>query len=748
MPADRARRKNVVAPMRVVNEGRATTPGDEGGHRDVLDSLKEVVFQTDPVGNWTFLNNAWTEITGFGLEETLGTNFLEYVHPDEVEGTLSSFAAVVSGETDQCHHEGRYRTAHGGWRWVELRVGLMFDNAGRVTGNAGTIFDITDRHIAQELLSEQTHVLELVARDAPLVETLQSLAGLIAQRSGGVVGISGSPEPEAAASHRIRGGELSTPGGGSPGREWFLAVTEGGSTEVGLSRIELDDLARANGLTGHLELPITSTASKTVLGKFMIYHHGPDILEDLESVLIHRCTDLAAIAIERVRAREDAKHQANHDPLTGLPNRTVMVDRLQRALTVAQRNGTPAAVLLADIDHFKLVNDTLGHDAGDEALRHIGARMNRALRDVDTVCRLGGDEFVVVLPQLAQAADAERVASKLLRALEHPLSLSGEIVRLSASIGIALYSGFGDARALLKQADVAMYRAKRFRGSHAVYEAASDEDRLTGLGVAAELRHAIESDQLVLHYQPKVDLRTGRASGVEALVRWCHPERGLMLPAQFIPVAETTGLIVPLSLWVLHNAIADACSWSEELDVPVQVNLSTHVLHDVELPGAIEQTLASCALSPEHLELEVTESAVMADPEGAIRAMTKLSSAGVSFALDDFGTGYSSLAYLKRLPVSVLKIDSSFVSDLAVDERDASIVSSAVDLAHNLEIEVVGEGVESRRVCLLLRELGCDHAQGYYLASPMPASEIRGWLLAHLDADPFKELGLNPTALP
>lgn len=732
-------------------DSRSVTGGHNGGKLDVvdnssdispshqhlayqtfLDSLNEVVFQTDLQGNWTFLNGAWTEITGFDVADTLGTNFLDYVHPDELEATLASFAAVTSGESNQCHHEGRYRTADGGWRWVELRVGLMFDDEGQVVGNAGTIFDIEERRNTQELLAEQSHILELVARDAPLADIFATLAGLIARRTGGIVGISRSLESQVDGPFDIGEDLLKSHAETAPGPNQILAVTPDESVTVRLSVLQLEELATSRGLKNHSEAPITSTATQRELGNFIVYHSNLSKLDDNETALVRRCSYLAAIAIERLHAREEAQRQANRDPLTGLPNRTVMVDRLEQSLAAAQRHGKLAAVLLMDIDHFKIINDTLGHETGDEALRQIAARMTFVLRDIDSVCRLGGDEFVIVLPELAEAGDAANVARKVLRAVERPLALNGESARLSASIGVALYPGYGDAASLLKQADVAMYRAKRFRGSHAVFEAAADEDRLTSLGLAGELREAIEAGRLVVHFQPKIDLHTGLVVGVEALVRWRHDDRGLMLPDQFIPIAETTGLIGPLTLWVLRNAAWHARRWSA-LGVTLEVNLSAHDLHDPELPAAIEQTLASCNLSAKHLMLEITESAVMADPKSAIEAMERLSSTGVSFALDDFGAGYSSLTYLKNLPVRILKIDRSFVSNLAVDERDVSIVACAIDLAHNLKMKVIGEGVETRQVCRLLGELGCDYAQGNFVAPPMPASEVLDWLLHHQD---------------
>ncbi|MBA3431921.1 MAG: EAL domain-containing protein [Actinobacteria bacterium] len=493
---------------------------------------------------------------------------------------------------------------------------------------------------------------------------------------------------------------------------------------------DLRTFSSAKDLPSHTEIPIRSTISSSTLGFFIVREDAHVRLTNAQNELVERFTQLAAIAIERRRAEDKARHQALHDPLTGLPNRTLIEDRIQQALSNARRRQAIVALLLMDLDNFKVINDTLGHGVGDQVLRRIALSLSHGLRLTDTVGRLGGDEFAIVLPELTTADDAERVARKVLAELEDPFELAGNIVRPEASVGVALFPLHGnEPTTLLQRADIAMYRAKRRGGGLAVYEARRDEGELTGRELEAELRRGIEEGQLLLHYQPKVSLATGRVVGVEGLARWEHPVRGLMGPDQFIPLAERTGLIKALSLQVLRIAMTESRLWrARGVELSLAINLSAQILHDEGLRANIEATTRSWSTDGEELELEITESAIMADPEGAIKAISRMGAAGIAFAIDDFGTGYSSLAYLKRLPARSIKIDQSFIRDMADDERDASIVRSAIELAHNLHIGVVAEGVESPRVKKLLDELGCDCAQGFLFARPMPAAELVTWL--------------------
>jgi diguanylate cyclase (GGDEF)-like protein len=426
------------------------------------------------------------------------------------------------------------------------------------------------------------------------------------------------------------------------------------------------------------------------------------------------------------------EHQALHDALTDLPNRTLFHDRVGQALAAARRDHLPVAVMIMDLDRFKEVNDTLGHASGDELLKQAGVRLRAALRESDTVARLGGDEFGVLLPKVVDSAAAVSVARKLRSALEEPFTIHGLALQIEASIGIALYPEHGDdVHSLLQRADVAMYEAKEHPAGCEVYARERDEyspDRLTLL---TELRRAIDHGELVLHYQPKAELRGGGIKGVEALVRWSHPTRGLVPPDEFIPLAQKTGVIVPLTFFVLNEAVRQARTWQlEGLDLCVGVNLSARNLLDVHLPDTVGELLARWEVPPSLLELEITESTILADPIRAMHVLSRLSGMGVRLAIDDFGTGYSSLAYLKRLPVDALKIDKSFVQGMESDENDAVIVRSTIDLGRNLGLQVVAEGVETAEAWRQLLVLGCDYAQGYYLSRPVPAAELAAWIRA------------------
>jgi len=439
--------------------------------------------------------------------------------------------------------------------------------------------------------------------------------------------------------------------------------------------------------------------------------------------------DLSEEIARREQSEQSLQHQALHDVLTGLPNRTLLADRVQQGLAASRRDGRPLALLLMDLDRFKEVNDTFGHHQGDLVLQEIGRRLHDSLRESDTIARLGGDEFAVLLP-LTGAAAALEATRALLRIVEQPLMLEGRSFEAGASVGIALYPEHGDdAVTLLRRADVAMYAAKRTGSGLAVYKPELDQNSPDRLALMSELRTAIEEDQLALHYQPKMDVRTGRVSGVEALVRWTHPERGMVPPSEFIPIAEETGLIRSLSLWVLDTALQQCRAWEQAGHaLSVAVNLSMRNLHDDDLPDLVAERLADSGVVPDALVIEITESTLMADPERALDVIRRLNHLGVRIAIDDFGTGFSSLSYLNRLPVSELKIDQSFVRQMTRATNEATIVRSTIGLAHELGLVVVAEGIEDQRTWDLLGQLGCDLGQGYYISRPQPAGDLTRWL--------------------
>ncbi|MEZ5143594.1 MAG: EAL domain-containing protein [Acidimicrobiales bacterium] len=433
---------------------------------------------------------------------------------------------------------------------------------------------------------------------------------------------------------------------------------------------------------------------------------------------------------ERAMAAEVLRKQALHDGLTGLPNRTLLTERLRQALRASRRADEPVALLVMDLDQFKDVNDALGHDHGDRLLIEMSRRLQRVLAEADTIARLGGDEFAVLLTHGADIANATATARHIGTALEEPFQLGGISLQTNASIGIAVFPDHADdVESLVARADVAMYTAKRGGLGHAVYEAEQDQSSLRRLALLGELRRAIADDELVLHFQPCLDLRTGEVSGAEALVRWHHPAHGLMLPGEFIGLAEVSGAIGPLTRWVIDAALEQTAAWSRRgVRLPISVNLSVRNLYDRDLVPWLSERLAGQGVDASLLTLEVTESELMDDPILAMEVLGKVKALGAATAIDDFGTGYSSLAYLKHLPIDELKIDRSFVATMVADDSDLTIVRSTIDLSHNLGLEVVAEGVEDGETLRRLAELGCDRAQGFFVSRPVPVADLDRWL--------------------
>ncbi|HUB70756.1 MAG TPA: EAL domain-containing protein [Acidimicrobiales bacterium] len=460
-----------------------------------------------------------------------------------------------------------------------------------------------------------------------------------------------------------------------------------------------------------------------------------------EQAILTAFAEHAGIAINDARAvqatkkaLDDAKFQATHDELTGLPNRACFYERADQVLSLAGREGTSTAILLFDLNHFKEINDTLGHKYGDRVLCEIGPRLRQGLRQSDTLARLGGDEFCVLLPRVESRRSALEVAERILILLEQPFYVEGMALVVEASCGVAIApDDGGDADLLLQRADVAMYVAK---GSHMGVVAYDDElntNTVGRLNLLGEMRTAVQKGQYVLHYQPKASLRDGRVEGVEALLRWQHPTLGLLPPTEFIPLAEHAGLIRPLTSWVLDAALEQLANWRRQTGIPLPdrlsmaINVSARSLLDDTFPHQVVAALERWGVPAYLLGLEITESTIMSDPPRARRLLGELAESGVKVAIDDFGTGYSSLSYLKDLPVTELKIDKSFVLDMNTNPSDAIIVRSVIDLGRNLGLFTVAEGIEDRQTWELLRDLGCDCGQGYFLAKPTPADALGNW---------------------
>jgi diguanylate cyclase (GGDEF)-like protein len=478
----------------------------------------------------------------------------------------------------------------------------------------------------------------------------------------------------------------------------------------------------------------------TQAGVFVLSHDWEPILKSarkaylpiagvLELVLLALYASFFPV-LRRVTRRlrqqlDETEHQALHDSLTGLPNRLLFRDRVEQALLRAQRSGETVAVMLIDLDRFKEVNDTLGHESGDLLLRELGERLSSVLRSSDTFARLGGDEFGVVAPGAQEAALAQMV-ERILTAIERPFVLSGLELEVGASIGIALYPrDAGDVATLVRRADIAMYVAKNARSGYAFYEPERDESDATRLTIVSGLRAGIERDELLLHYQPKFDLATGEVDSVEALVRWDHPTRGLLEPAEFLGTAAETGLMPALTRWVLDSALRECARWSEGgRRLPVAVNVDVRSLLDDSFADEVALALTRAGIEPELLALEITEGTIMTGPDALAGVAIRLRELGVNLALDDFGSGFSSLSYLQRLPISELKIDRSFIAPLAEDRSVKPIVRSIVSLGRSLRLRVVAEGIETAEALSAVRTTKCPLGQGYELAVPLPADEL------------------------
>ncbi len=499
----------------------------------------------------------------------------------------------------------------------------------------------------------------------------------------------------------------------------IVAIIMLGTTLIALFMLQHTALSPLSTLTKHLR---RVQKDKSQLGTKVVVSGNSEIVE--------LATDFNNMSGELSTLYHTLENMAFTDALTGMPNRVLFYDRLEQITMTTSRYKTPFSLMVMDLNRFKNINDTLGHHIGDRLLKIVGERLQTILRESDTVARLGGDEFAALLPTIDHDESVTIVAEKIVNALNKPIAIEGHNLSISISIGLVLCPRDGDKTTLLMQhADVAMYHAKRKGLGYVFYDKSMNSENLFELTMESELRQAVENRNFELYYQPKIDLQHGHITGAEALIRWAHDEYGFISPEKFIPLAEQIGLIQTLTEWVLEQALTQCAAWhADNINIGVSVNLSAYSLNDINLINTVHHALAEAKIEPQWLTLELTETAIMSDANRALSTLSQLNTMGVRLSVDDFGTGYFSLAYLKRFPVDEIKIDKSFVIDMLTDVSDAVIVRSTIDLAHNMGMKVVAEGIENQDAWDKLAELGCNLGQGYHMCRPCPAADFKTWV--------------------
>jgi diguanylate cyclase (GGDEF)-like protein/PAS domain S-box-containing protein len=700
---DVTQRKNAEDALRESERAKAT----------LLSNLPGFAYRTRE-SDWAveYVSDGILEVTGYSPSQFMSGAIAveEIILPEDRKGMRVTIQEAVD-RREAYAVEYRIITKSGETKWVwEQGQAVVSDDSDVVLAMEGYISDITERRRAEDALAEsEMRYRDLFenARDAMYSYNLRG--GSLIDVNDRVVELTGFTREELLS---LTISQLVGPDWHQVGAEALKAVFAGGDT----APHELEIVAK-DGRRVPLEVSSRILMDENGL-PITVQAIGRDITE-------------------RKQAEETIKRLAYHDALTDLPNRALFEDRLNLALAQARRMGEMLAVMFLDLDSFKVVNDTLGHGAGDKLLQAVASDIAKLVRDGDTVARVGGDEFTLLLAGIAGPEDATDVAQRILDSLRQPRTINGTEFRTTGSIGITMFPADGDdGEALLRNADTAMYRAKeRGRDNYQLYTASMNAKMMERIAVEQDLRHALQRKELVLFYQPIISVETGQVTGAEALLRWNHPQRGIVTPDEFIPLAEETGLIVEIGESVLRDACLQLIEWRKE-GLPIEVmavNLSARQLQQENLVQRVAQILSEAGISPDRVQLEITEGAVMKNVDHAISMLRQLGQMGIEIALDDFGTGYSSLTYLKRFPIDAVKIDRSFVRDLEHDASDATIVSTVIAMADNLHLNVIAEGVETEAQLEFLRARGCREYQGYLFSRPVPADEFSKVVRASMD---------------
>jgi diguanylate cyclase (GGDEF)-like protein/PAS domain S-box-containing protein len=712
----------------------------EERYRLIAETATDAIVTIDDQGTIVFANPASEKVFGYAPAELIGRNMTALMPDGMRQAQMLSLERHRHSGAQQIQWQhlelcGLHKDGH------ELPLEISFGEFQRDGKQLfiGTIRDITYRKKADSLRIGQGRVLEMVATGAPVKDVLTELTRFIETQSDGMLCSillldddrvhlrhGAAPSLPAAYIEAIDGIAIG-PNVGSCGTAAYRGEP------VVVADIQADplwadyrELAATHGLRACWSTPIMSQQQK-VLGTFAMYYGAARSPTTAEQRLIEIAIQIAGIAIERERAEERIRFIAQHDALTGLPNRLLFRDRVEQAISQAHRNKQQVAVLFIDLDHFKDINDSLGHQTGDRLLCATAHCLQRCLREGDSVARLGGDEFVICLPALNDSHDSALVAGKILEAVREGFHLDSHTLHVTGSVGISLFPENGkDAEELMRAADAAMYHAKeKGRDNYQFFMPRLNEAAQRRLSIAGRLRNALQRDEFVLHYQPQMNLASGSMFSAEALIRW-QTDAMLVPPNEFIKIAEETGLIAPLGEWVLRQACEQVSRWrgAGHPDMRVTVNLSPQQLRRPGFAEFAKRVLAETALPAEALEIEITEGLLMNYSQENVTALGRLARMGVRLAVDDFGTGYSSLAYLQRFPISVLKIDQSFVSGIGMDPNDTAIVSAIIAMADSLQLKVIAEGVETAEQAAFLKSHGCFGAQGYYYSKAVTAEQF------------------------